>query len=155
MITKKIGEEFPDIITVGNFGQTWENRDLKYIKLDARKDRNKDKPSSLSETDTSSSTQEKSSSMSDDDFIKSLGTDVHNVYVQLDQEVSTIKQSLKKNIELAQVGHIDSNLLKIKDEDDNVSTSDSSSGESKKKEEVKSISQMDLSEGSSQTMNLS
>ena len=99
---KKIGEEFPDIITVGSFGKTWEDRDLKFIKLDARKDRNKDKASSLSETDTtSSSAQEKSGSMSsssDDDFLKSLGADVHNVYVQLDQEVSSIKQSLKKNI---------------------------------------------------------
>lgn len=102
MITKKIGEEFPDIITVGSFGKTWEDRDLKFIKLDARKDRNKDKTSSLSETDTtSSSAQEKSGSMSsssDDDFLKSLGADVHNVYVQLDQEISSIKQSLKKNI---------------------------------------------------------
>jgi hypothetical protein len=51
---------------------------------------------------------------------------------------------LKKNlVGLAQVGHIDSNLLKLKDEDDINSSgeSSSSSGESKKEKEdsVKSM----------------
>ena len=42
---QKLGEEFPEIITVGTFGRTWEDRDMKYIKLDARKDKKKDEPS--------------------------------------------------------------------------------------------------------------
>lgn len=146
MITKKIGEEFPEIITTGTFGKTWEDRDLKYIKLDARKDKTKN--TALSETESAPSAEpEKKESVSDEDFIKSLGKDVSNVYVQLDQEISTIKKSLKKNlVGLAQVGHIDQNLLKLKDDDDNMSSGDSSNAESKKKEEIKSISQIDSSE---------
>ena len=35
-LTKKLGEEFPEVITVGSIGQSWEHRDLLYIKLDAR-----------------------------------------------------------------------------------------------------------------------
>lgn len=49
LITKKIGEEFPEIVTTGSFGKTWEDRELKFIKLDARKDKNKG--NSLSETE--------------------------------------------------------------------------------------------------------
>jgi hypothetical protein len=92
MITRKIGEEFPDIITTGTFGKTCEDRELKYIKLDARPKRSKS--SSLSETESgssSSSEEKKQIGASDDDFIKSLGDDVKNVYVQLDQDMSTIK----------------------------------------------------------------
>jgi len=107
MITKKIGEEFPDIITTGTFGKTWEDRELKYIKLDARPNRTK-QPGSLSETDSSSSSSEEkkesspsSSSMSDDDFLKTLGKDVGNVYVQLDSDIKSIKKNLKKNLKLA------------------------------------------------------
>ena len=140
MMTKKIGQEFPEIITTGSFGKTWEDRDLLYIKLDARKD--KTKSSSLSEQESSSSSGEEKkvkSSNDDEDFIKTLGTDVSNVYVQLDSDVKSIKKNLKKNLKLAQVNHIDYNLLKIKDDDD--SSSDSSS-ESKKSESdsIKSIS---------------
>lgn len=37
MMIGKIGEEFPDIVTTGTFGKTWEDRELKYIKLDIHK----------------------------------------------------------------------------------------------------------------------
>jgi len=62
--------------------------------------------------------------------------------VQLDKDKSTIKQSLKKNlVNMAQVGHIDENLLKIKDEDD-INSSEPTIIENKKEKEesVKSIS---------------
>jgi len=35
-LIKKLPEEFPEIISVGSLGQSWEHRDLMYIKLDAR-----------------------------------------------------------------------------------------------------------------------
>ena len=140
----KIGEEFPDIVTTGTFGKTWEDRELKFIKLDIHK--GKSKGNSLSESDESSgsSSDEKkdssssSSMMSDDDIIKTLGPDVGNVYVQEHQDVNTVKHNLKKNLKLAQVKHIDYNLLKLGDDDD-ISSGDSMSG-SKKEESIKSIS---------------
>ena len=144
MITKKIGQEFPDIITTGSFGKTWEDRDLMYIKLDARP--NRSKSSSLSETESSSSSSEEkkessssTSGMTDDDFLKTLGKDVGNVYVQLDSDIKSIKKNLNKNLKLAQVNHIDNNLLKLKDEEDS-SSQESSSGSTKTQEDVKSVS---------------
>ena len=35
-LTKRLAEEFPEVITVGSIGQSWEHRDLLYVKLDAR-----------------------------------------------------------------------------------------------------------------------
>ena len=49
VMIQKIGEEFPDIVTVGTFGRTWEDRELKYIKLDARKDKKKEETVSAAE----------------------------------------------------------------------------------------------------------
>ena len=111
----------------------------------------------MSEADDSTSSKEEkketSSFMSDDEILKTLGPDVGNVYVQHDQEVHTIKQSLHKNLKLAQVNHIDQNLLKLSEDDD--SASGDSLSESKKEESVKSISQVDSLDGAQAPLNLS
>lgn len=35
-MTVKISQEFPDVIKLGSIGQTWENREITYLELDAR-----------------------------------------------------------------------------------------------------------------------
>jgi len=35
-LTVKIQQEFPDVIKIGSLGQTWEQREITYLELDAR-----------------------------------------------------------------------------------------------------------------------
>lgn len=99
-----MGDEFPDVITVGSIGKSWEDRDLLYIKLDARQAvQNRASNGSVMAQDPSNpiSKPEKRAESGDDDAEKLFGANVGNIFLQVDQEVRGIKQSLGKNLKLA------------------------------------------------------
>lgn len=155
-LTKRLGEEFPEVIQVGSIGQSWEHRDLLYIKLDARQALQAN-GTSLSEAPKPEEKKEKKeTASSEDDELKAFGASMGNIFVQVDQEVKGIKQSLEKKmkqVNLAQTKHIDGRLLQSGDEEDGIIMSESSSSSSsdpKKVEAPKSTEQVASSEGGSE-----
>ena len=96
-LTKKLGDEFPDVIQVGSIGQSWEHRDLLYIKLDARQAVGGN-GTNLAEAPPKPVEKKRSLSSDDDGLDGAFGANMGNIFVQVDQEVKGIKQSLQKNM---------------------------------------------------------
>lgn len=82
---KKLPEEFPEVISIGSLGQSWEHRDLMFIKLDARQAVANKNGSGLAQAPSQTEKKETPSASTGgdptDDLPKSFSGDMSNIFL--------------------------------------------------------------------------